>query len=96
VAPDVISTSRKLVVVVAIMLVHRCVFPIAYESNVLWHMDLFAEILDVHTQVYDHFISRLRIFVLDQETARDSTNNSAFEFEHHLNVLIAKECFRLL
>ena len=96
VTPDVISTSRKLVVVVAIMLVHRCVVPIAHESNVLRHMDLLAEVLDVHSQVHDHFISRLRVLVLDQEAAGNPANNSAFEFEHHFNVLIAKELLRLL
>ena len=96
VTPDVISTSCKLVVVVTIMLVHCSVVSIAYESNVRWYMDFLAEIFDVHTQVHDHFISRFRVFVLDQEAAGDPANNSAFEFEHHFNVLIAKECLCFL
>jgi hypothetical protein len=78
------------------MLVHRCIPPIAYKSHILGHVDLFAEILDVHSQIHNHFVSRLRALVLDQETAGYSANNSALKFEHHLNVLVTEECLRLL
>jgi len=91
-----ISPSSELVVVPTIMLVHSCISSIADKSNILGHVDLFAEILDVHSQIYDHFIPRLQTLVLYQKAAGNSANDPTFELEHTLNVLVAEECFSLL
>jgi len=91
-----IRTSCKLVMVPPIVLVHGCITSIADKSHILGHVDLLAEILDVHSQIYDHFISRLRVLVLYQKAAGNSAYNPAFELKHVLNVLVTKECLRLL
>ena len=91
-----ISTPCKLVVVPPIVLVHSCISSVTDKSYILGHVDLLAEILDVHSQIYDHFISRLRVLVLYQKAAGNSAYYSAFELEHILNVLVTKECLRLL
>jgi len=91
----VVSTSGEVVVVVVIVLGVGEILGVLDEANVLWHVQLFAKVLDVKTKINDHFLSVVRVTVTNQERTGNAAHNTVPTLELSLNVVVAEECLLL-
>ena len=94
-AANMVSTSCELVVVVAVMLVHCRFIGVLDKSDELGYVELLCEVFDVQTQIYDHFLTVVRVTVADQERASDTAHYTGLEFELLFDILISEETLTL-